>query len=310
MNDLIAFAAQKIKDNDVVAFPTETVYGLGANAFSDAGCRKIYALKSRPSNNPLIVHVSSLEQACQIGYFTENAIKIAKSFWPGPISIVVELKDHRISQVVTAGLNTIAIRIPDNHIALDLLSMAELPIAAPSANPSNYISPTLAEHVRRDFEDAGVTIIDGGPSVIGIESTIVDASIEDEVVILRPGFITEEDLKKIGVKVVDRIKSSIIAPGMMQKHYSPRTKLRLYSKIATKHEVALNFGQNIVIGAAHSLNLSANGNLEEAASNLYMMLRELDLYAQKNDIILINVANIPEEGIGIAINDKLKRAAC
>jgi L-threonylcarbamoyladenylate synthase len=305
----ILAAAKKIKDGDVVAFPTETVYGIGASAFSDEACSKIYSLKSRPSNNPLIVHVYSLGNALEIGHFTDNAIKIAESFWPGPVSIVVKLKDSRISKIVTAGLDTIAIRVPSHQIALGLLKEAELPIAAPSANPSNYISPTLADHVRRHFDQAGIMILDGGRSIIGLESTIIDASIDGENVILRDGFITKEDFEKIGVRISDIEKKGIIAPGMMKKHYSPKTKIRLNASVSMVGEICLNFGKNIVENAEYSLNLSVSGDLEEAGANLYMMLRELDIYAMENNIDSIGIAEIPNHAVGIAINDKLKRAA-
>jgi L-threonylcarbamoyladenylate synthase len=312
MKHLIHLAAQKIISDDLVAFPTETVYGLGANALSDDACLKIYELKSRPSYNPLIVHVATLEQAFKIGDFSKNAEQVARAFWPGPLSIVLKLKDIRISKLVTAGLDSIAIRIPNHEIALDLISRAGVPIAAPSANPSNYISPTLADHVKKHFKSSGIMILDGGRSSIGLESTIIDAR-SDKIKILRHGYIGKAEFEEIGVDIDSCMQhTEIIAPGMMQKHYSPKTPIMLNS--TNQHEfvkkrIALNFARAVIPQTLYSLNLSISGNLEEAASNLYAMLRELDEYAQNNDISFIEISPIPNYGLGIAINDKLKRAA-
>ena len=312
MKHLIHLAAQKIISGDLVAFPTETVYGLGANALSDDACLKIYELKSRPHYNPLIVHVATLEKAFEIGDFSKNAKQIASTFWPGPLSIVVKLKDIGISKLVTAGLDSIAIRIPNHQIALDLISRAGVPIAAPSANPSNYISPTLADHVKKHFESSGIMILDGGRSSIGLESTIIDAR-SDKIKILRHGYIGKAKFEEIGMDIDSYMQhTEIIAPGMMQKHYSPKTPIMLNSSNQdefTKKRIALNFGQAVIPHVLYSLNLSISGNLEEAASNLYAMLRELDEYAQNNNISFIEISPIPNYGLGIAINDKLKRAA-
>jgi L-threonylcarbamoyladenylate synthase len=313
MKHLIHFAAQKITSGNLVAFPTETVYGLGANALSGDACLKIYELKSRPSYNPLIVHVATLEQAFEIGDFSNNAKRVANAFWPGPLSIVVKLKDIGISKIVTAGLDSIAIRIPNHEIALDLINRAGVPIAAPSANPSNYISPTLACHVKKHFESSGIMILDGGRSSIGLESTIIDAR-SDKIKILRHGYIGKAELEEIGVNIdSDMQHTEIIAPGMMLKHYSPKTPIILnftnQQQEFVEKRIALNFGQMVIPQALYSLNLSIAGNLAEAASNLYVMLRELDEYAQNNNISFIEIAPIPYYGLGIAINDKLKRAA-
>ncbi len=298
----ITKAAELIKRGEVVAFPTETVYGLGADATIDSACLKIYALKGRPSNNPLIVHVASLEQAMAIGEFSELACKVAENFWPGPLTIVVKRKsDSHICDTVSAGLDTIGIRVPSHEAALELITKADRPIAAPSANISNYVSPTEVSHVKEAFGDK-LYVLEGEKAVYGLESTIIDMS-DVQPTILRYGFITPEAIEAvIGIPVRTQTSRKILAPGMMAKHYSPNAKVTMNATTAAKHELGLGFGSNDI----GELNLSKTGDLAEAASNLYAMLRLLDKMAAKDEIIA--VAPIPETGIGLAINDRLKRA--
>jgi L-threonylcarbamoyladenylate synthase len=306
--DNIFKAAKIIKQGGVVAFPTETVYGLGADATNETACQKIYELKSRPANNPLIVHVASLEQAEKIAVFSPLAKKAAQAFWPGPISFVLPLKhEAKIARTVTAGLKTIAIRIPDNEIALSLIKEASVPIAAPSANPSGYISPTTCAHVKEHFSEKGIMILEGGASVVGIESTIIDFSTASPM-LLRQGFITAEDMESIINKEVNYTLDNAIlkAPGMMEKHYSPSVAVRLNALTIGPKEIGLGYSS---INFERGENLSKNGNLIEAASNLYSMLRTLDKLALQEGYDTIAVAPIPFSRIGVAINDRLKRAA-
>lgn len=306
-------AAEFIKSGNLVAFPTETVYGLGADATNEQACQKIFQIKGRPSINPLIVHVAAIEQAKTIGEFNDDAKKIAELFWPGPISIVVPLKaDAKIAKSVSAGLATIALRIPSNNIALELIKQSNLPIAAPSANPSGYISSTSLNHVTEHFlEEQEVFILEDNAekSEYGIESTIIDTT-SGKLTILREGFITREILEEaLGKKIA--ISSSLIeikAPGMMEKHYSPKVSVRINADSLQEGEIGLNFADS-KLASEFSLNLSTTGDLMEAASNLYSDLRKLDQYATKQNIKTIAVARIPETGIGAAINDKLKRAS-
>nr|WP_040256566.1 Sua5/YciO/YrdC/YwlC family protein [Rickettsia hoogstraalii] len=355
-------AVQFIKSGKVVVFPTETVYGIGADATNNEACLKIFQFKNRPAINPLIVHVSSIEQAKEIGKFNDLATKIAEKFWPGPLSIVVPLKENAnvrplrkrgfreefegdtkrstatyidnradastgstyklplevefpkrsIAPSVTAGLNTIAIRMPSYPVALELIRQSGVPIAAPSANPSNYISPTNAEHVTKHFKDNQEIFIlapEIYQSEYGLESTIIDTTTATPT-ILREGFITAEILEELlGVKVLKASETSNIkAPGMLAKHYSPKVPVRLNSINLEDKEIGLNFGENNLTGK-FSLNLSIKGDLIEAAANLYAYLRILDDYVASHDVSGIAVAPIPQVNIGVAINDRLKRAA-
>jgi len=306
---MISKAVEYIKSGKVVVFPTETVYGIGADATNNEACLKIFQFKNRPAINPLIVHVFSIEQAKEIGEFNDLAAKIAEKFWPGPLSIVVPLKSTaNIATVVTAGLNTIALRMPSYPLALELIRQSGKPIAAPSANPSNYISPTNAEHVTKHFsENAEIFILvpEIYQSEYGLESTIIDTTTATPV-ILREGFITAEILEEvIGVKILKASETSDIkAPGMLAKHYSPNVPIRLNATNLEDKEIGLNFGDSKLTGR-FSLNLSEKADLIEAAANLYAYLRILDDYAVSG----IAVAPIPSVNIGAAINDRLKRAA-
>lgn len=299
-------ALEILNKGGLVAFPTETVYGLGADATNDEACKKIYEIKSRPSNNPMIIHVSSLEKAKEIAEFNPLAEKLARIVWPGPISIVLKkLPDSKICETATAGLDTVAIRVPMNDLALDLLKNFGKPVAAPSANISNYISPTSAEHVEEAFGKK-VYILKNEHVVLGLESTIIDMTNPDQPEILRAGFVTKSIISDILKKdVVYHESDKVIAPGMMKKHYSPHTNVRMDATELRVNEVGLGFG-DIDLGY---LNLSRRGDLTEAALNLYSMLRILDKEAQSQNIKTIAVAPIPNDGVGIAINDKLKRAS-
>lgn len=311
MNNQITRAAELIKAGQLVAFPTETVYGLGANAFDDTACRKIYALKGRPANNPLIVHGSSIAQLETIAEFNEIAYKLAKALWPGPLTMVLPLKnDNKIADTVTAGLSTIAVRLPAHKIALTLIEQSGCLIAAPSANKSGYLSPTKAGHVRQDFAGSDLFILEEeGGCHYGLESTIIDLSTSLPV-ILRYGFITPEIIESVTDKkvVIASASTAIKAPGMLYQHYAPRTKLRINADSLLQGELGLNFAESKLVGD-YCLNLSKSGDLAEAASNLFTMLHILDEYAKKNNCSAIAVAVIPDIGIGLAINDRLKKAA-
>ena len=302
-------AASIIKNSDLVAFPTETVYGLGTDACSQEACLKIFEAKGRPANNPLIVHVASVEDAKNIVHFNDDAEKLA-SLWPGPLTLVLPKKDNAIlAECVTAGLNTVAIRIPADPIALNLIRESGCPIAAPSANKSGALSSTSYEHVRKNFGDEIFILGSNGNATYGLESTIIDLT-SPKPTILRFGFITPSVLEKVlGREVFIASKlSEIKAPGMLLKHYAPKTKVRLNAYALQNSEVGLNFGKS-QLNAGGSMNLSDSEDMIEAAANLFDYLHNLDEFCQKNNINTIAVASIPNTGIGLAINDRLSRAA-
>jgi L-threonylcarbamoyladenylate synthase len=305
-------AVQFIKSGNIVAFPTETVYGLGADATNEQACQKIFKIKGRPNINPLIVHVANIKQAKNIGEFNDDADKLASILWPGPLTIIVPLKSNNsIAPSVLAGLRTVALRMPAHDTALELIKQSGVLIAAPSANFSGYVSSTMSEHVIKDFShEKDVFILENKEkSQYGIESTIIDTTSQN-LTILRSGFITSEAIAKIvGKKIVTEAGlMEIKAPGMMDKHYSPKVKLRLNADNLQPNEIGLNFANSKLVGE-FSLNLSGAGDLIEAASNLYLSLRILDNYAELNNISFIAVAVIPNIGVGIAINDRLTRAS-
>jgi L-threonylcarbamoyladenylate synthase len=301
----IKIASNILRKNGIISFPTETVYGLGASALSSDAVAKIYAVKKRPSFNPLIVHVSSLKKAMEIGIFNQEAQKLAERFWPGPLTIVVPIrKNSQISELVTAGLSTVALRVPSNDIALALLKYCDIPLAAPSANLSGTVSSTNAKHVLDDFHSSIDIILDGGKCKYGIESTII-ISAKDGFKLLRAGCITEDIIKKELNIIVQKYESStIIAPGQLEKHYSPKAKLRLNASALLEDEEFIGFGK-VPDGISSTINLSVNGNLIEAATNLFSILRLIDDLKLNN----VAIAKIPNTGIGIAINDRLQRAA-
>ncbi|MEO6014074.1 MAG: L-threonylcarbamoyladenylate synthase [Devosia sp.] len=296
--DLARFAAL-LRAGEIVAFPTETVYGLGADATNSDAVLKIYETKGRPRFNPLIVHVADLDMARKLVEFSPLAEKLAK-FWPGPLTLVLPKRpDSGLSDLVTAGLETVGVRIPAHPLALELIRATGLPLAAPSANPSGRLSPTTAEQVTRAFKGV-VPVLDGGPSQSGVESTIVAVD-GDTITQLRAGALPREGIERaIGRPVhVAEQGSTITAPGMLASHYAPNAVLRLNAKSAEQGEAYLAFGPG-----QGTLNLSPAGDLHEAARNLFAMLHELDVTAHR-----IAVAPIPQQGLGEAINDRLKRAA-
>ncbi|RYE06331.1 MAG: threonylcarbamoyl-AMP synthase [Rickettsiaceae bacterium] len=307
----VRFAAQIIINGGLVAFPTETVFGLGADATNDQACKKIFALKNRPFINPLIVHVDSKASAEEFAIInTEQAKKLIEAFWPGPLTIVVPLKKNsKIASSVLGKNNTVAIRMPAHDLALDLIKQAKCPIAAPSANPSGYISSTSSNHVLKHFSKKDVFILNSSDCKYGLESTIVDLT-SLEITVLRHGFITTESIEAVleqQIKIDAGDNEVIRSPGMLSKHYAPYSKIRLNADSLYNNEIGLDFGNNELLGP-HSLNLSKKGDLIEAAANLYKMLRKLDEEAMLNNHV-IAIANVPFFGIGRAINDRLKRAA-
>lgn len=299
--DQVDAAAHVLRDGRLLAFPTETVYGLGADARNGAAVARIYEAKGRPSFNPLIVHVSDLKAAQAIGEFDENALRLAQAFWPGPLSLVVPLRrDARLSSLVTAGLDTVAIRVPAGALAKQLLSLAGCPIAAPSANKSGQISPTTAAHVSDGLNGRIDGILDGGPCQVGLESTIMRAT---PPTLLRPGGVS---LEAIAAVFEDPILSDLDpdmpnAPGQLSSHYAPDAAVQLN---ATEAPLLLGFAD--VVG---DLSLSPTGDLIEAAANLFSMLRQMDARAKDAGLASFAVAPIPNTGLGLAINDRVKRAA-
>ena len=302
-------AAYLLRQGHLVAIPTETVYGLAANAFSDQAVAKIYSLKNRPSFNPLIIHCRDLKMAQEIGIFNDYAFKLAKVFWPGPLTIVLPLSTNApVSQLATTGLKTVALRVPAHPMALKILELADIPLAAPSANPSESISPTSAFHVEKAFKNNNELsmIIDGGACDVGLESTIVDLSGENPI-LLRPGKITREDLRSFIGEFSDIALEAghPKAPGQLKRHYAPSIPLKMNMHEVNERQALLAFGPSPLLGAKKTLNLSPTTDLIEAASNLFSMLHELD----NTEFESIAVMPITQQGIGIAINDRLSRAA-
>ena len=294
-------ASELIKSGGTLAFPTETVYGLGADATNKLAVAKIFQAKGRPSFNPLIIHCFSIEQIKTFAMWSAEAQTVADKFWPGPLTMVLPLSPNsQISSLALAGLQTVAIRMPNHSVAQSILKLANTPIAAPSANPSGTVSATKAQHVISRLNGKIEGIISGNSSKIGLESTII--SFLPEPSILRFGAIDETDISKtLGLDLKKKRKDAkITAPGQLSSHYAPKGSIRLNSKVFKKNEVSLGFGEILC-----DLNLSPKANLTEAAANLFDYLHRLDeMGAEK-----IAVSPIPEEGIGIAINDRLRRAA-
>jgi len=299
--DDLSKASELIKSGGTLAFPTETVYGLGADATNKLAVAKIFQAKGRPSFNPLIIHCFSIEQIQTFAMWSSEAQTVADKFWPGPLTMVLPLlPNNQISSLALAGLQTVAVRMPDHSVAQSILQLANTPIAAPSANPSGAVSATKAEHVISRLNGKIEGIISGYSSKIGLESTII--SFLPEPSILRFGAIDETDISELlGLDLKKKRKDEkISAPGQLSSHYAPKGSIRLNSKVFKKNEVSLGFGEILC-----DLNLSREANLAEAAANLFDYLHRLDeMGAEK-----IAVSPIPEEGIGIAINDRLRRAA-
>jgi len=305
--EAIAQAAQALSRGEIVAFPTETVYGLGASALDGTAVAKVFAAKERPRFNPLIVHVPDLATAERYAVFGATARKLAETFWPGPLSLVLPKRAASgIADLVTAGLDTIALRAPNHPVAQALLAAAKLPIAAPSANRSGRISPTTASHVDAELGDLPAMILDGGACARGIESTVVRVE-GDKTVILRLGAVPRGEIEVVLGKTIPLAKedAAIASPGQLERHYAPDTPLRLGATNIRPGEALLAFGPNAPQGALTTINLSASGDLQEAAANLFASLRTLDEFDAK----AIAVMPIPNHGLGEAINDRLRRAA-
>lgn len=299
----IARAAKLLRDGQLVAFPTETVYGLGGDATSDLAVARIFDAKGRPRFNPLIVHLPSLTVAEEYAEFSPAARALAAAFWPGPLTLVLPLKEPSpLSPLVTAGLATVAIRVPAHPVAKALLASYGGPLAAPSANPSGRVSPTRASHVIDGLAGRIAAVIDGGPCAVGIESTIV--ALDPTPALLRPGGLPLEALEAaLGRPLgTDGSATKPRSPGQLASHYAPSASVRLNAKTAAPGEILVGFG-----AVKGEFMLSATGDLVEAAAALFHILREADLRA--GPLGHIAFAPVPDTGLGRAINDRLRRAA-
>jgi L-threonylcarbamoyladenylate synthase len=305
-------AAGYLRRGGLVAFPTETVYGLGADATNSRAVAAIFETKGRPRFNPLIVHVASLDAAEGFAEVSPLARRLSEAFWPGPLTLVLRRKadagqSQKISDLVTAGLDTVAVRVPGHPIARRLLEETGLPLAAPSANRSGRVSPTLAAHVEADFGLSLPIILDGGATVHGLESTVLDVS-GDEPRLLRPGAVPRGAIEAVlggalAEAVVDAAKPS--SPGQLESHYAPHAAIRLNAIDVKPGEALLGFGAKLPATDGPAINLSATGDLVEAATRLFAALRDLDQPGTRT----IAVMPIPDTGLGEAINDRLMRAA-
>ena len=295
-------AADFLRQGENVAFPTETVYGLGGDARNDSAVAGIFAAKDRPSFNPLIVHVPTIALAEQLVIFNDSAARLAKAFWPGALTLVLPLRpDANLSSLVTAGLKTLAIRVPDHPLAQSLLSTFGGPVAAPSANPSGRISPTSCQHVMKGLNGKIRAVIDGGACAVGLESTIVSCT--ERPHLLREGGIPEDALSACLGAPLARAQQNMDqpnAPGQLASHYAPKGSVRLGAVTAEPGEVLLGFGR-----IEGTLSLSRSGDLKEAAARLFDCLHQFDAMGAKK----IAVAPVPDVGLGAAINDRLRRAA-
>jgi L-threonylcarbamoyladenylate synthase len=294
-------AAALIRAGQPVAVPTETVYGLAGRADSGEAVARIYAAKGRPSFNPLIVHVASIAQAETLARFDDRARQLAAAFWPGPLTLILPVRDDApLASLTTAGLDTVAIRMPSHRAMQALLAATGLPLAAPSANASGSISPTRADHVLRSLQGRIPMILDDGPTSLGLESTIVGIS-DDAIILLRPGPIGPDEIARVAGPVgTSAPDGRITAPGQLASHYAPAKPLRLNATDAAPSEWLIGFG-----AVAGNANLSREGDLTEAAARLFDLLHEADA----QPLSKIAVAPIPRDGLGMAINDRLGRAA-
>jgi L-threonylcarbamoyladenylate synthase len=304
----IAEAARLLRAGRLVALPTETVYGLAADATDGKAVASIYAAKERPSFNPLIAHLPDADAARRQGLFDAPALALAKAFWPGPLTLVVPVSPGcTVSDLARAGLDTVALRVPAHPVAHAVLAAAGRPIAAPSANRSGRISPTLAEHVLADLDGRIDAVLDAGPTAIGVESSIV-ACLGGAPKLLRPGGVPRAALEAaIGreLVIIEEAGAAPLAPGLLASHYAPAAAVRLDAEGPRPGEAWLGFGPEPRHAAAPALNLSPTGDLAEAAANLFAALRRLDAQTPAT----IAVAPIPRHGLGEAINDRLARAA-
>jgi L-threonylcarbamoyladenylate synthase len=299
----IAFAVAALRRGAVIGIPTETVYGLAADASDPQAVALVYAIKARPSFNPLISHVASIDMARREGIMDERAEALAEAFWPGPLTLVLPAAPGgRTCELARAGLSTLALRVPSHPIAQALLSQMNGPLAAPSANPSGRLSPTQAGDVASELGGKVEAVLDGGRCRAGIESTIISVLPGSAPSLLRPGAIAREDIEAIVGPLTEPEAHAISAPGQLQSHYAPRAKLRLNATHVGPDEVLLGFGAS---APSNTDNLSVTGDLTEAAANLYRLLRTLDA----SGATTIAVMPIPSSGLGEAINDRLQRAA-
>jgi len=311
----IARAARVLAAGGLVAFPTETVYGLGADAGNGAAVARLYEAKGRPRFNPLIAHVPDIAAARALARFNESAERLAAAFWPGPLTLVLPKRpDCPVAELATAGLDTIAVRVPSHPVARDILVAGARPIVAPSANRSGQVSPTTAQHVLADLRGRVELIVDGGPTPMGLESTIVACL--DRPMLLRLGALPRAEIERVAALALPAPSEPAavdseelpLAPGQLVSHYAPRARLRLNARRVEAGEVLLALGPTLVEGSEHAarvLNLSHRGDLIEAAANLFSHLRALDGCGAA----VIAVMPVPHTGLGEAINDRLKRAA-
>jgi L-threonylcarbamoyladenylate synthase len=301
----MAEAARRLLKGEVIIFPTETVYGLGANALDDRAVARIFAIKQRPHFNPLIVHARNWADAAALVDFNPRAEALAQHFWPGGLTLVLPRRSNSgISLLASAGLDSIAVRVPAHPVARALLRTAGVPIAAPSANRAGRVSPTNAQACAQELNSRISLILDAGNCPVGIESTIIGFA-QEQPVLLRPGAIERAQIEKIVGPLGSFAPETIVAPGMMRSHYAPQASLRLNALDVRSGEALLAFGRDVPAGAEHICNLSSRGDIQEAAANLFAMLRKLDSTGAK----VIAVMPIPETGLGEAINDRLSRAA-
>lgn len=321
-------AVDLIKKGELVAFPTETVYGLGADATNSEAVKKVYQAKGRPSDNPLIVHISDKEELVNyVENLPEQAYSLMETFWPGPLTMIFKIKENSLPSVVTGGLDTAAFRMPDNKATLDLISKAGVPLVGPSANTSGKPSPTQSNHVFHDLKGKIAGIIDDGPTRVGLESTVLDLS-ADEPVILRPGNVTEKELEQVIGKLGNH-RLEVLgeeqpkAPGMKYKHYSPNVSVWLVDEGKLSWDTAIQWAksQEYKVGllaplevcsrykddVTDSFNLTSNNTVEEASQLLFSGLRYLDESPKEIDVILTSV--YPENGVGLAYMNRLSKAA-
>ena len=303
--DRIDEAVKLLREGALIAFPTETVYGLGADATNDRAVAALFVAKGRPRINPLITHYAEAEAAAREVVFTALAERLAARFWPGPLTLVLPRRaESHVSLLCSAGLDSLGVRVPRHPLALKLLRRFARPLAGPSANPSGRLSPTTAEAVRDGLGEHVALILDGGATPVGLESTVLDLT-GPRPALLRPGAVTREELEPVVGHLADGGEGPLKSPGRLASHYAPRLPLRLEATSVRSDEALLAFGLGEPEGAAKTLNLSVRGDLVEAAANLFAYLRRLD----RPGFRAIAVAPIPAEGLGEAINDRLRRAA-
>jgi L-threonylcarbamoyladenylate synthase len=311
-NDILK-AATLLKENEVIGLPTETVYGLAANAYSETAIAKIFSIKKRPTFNPLIVHIKTIAQLDEIAQeIPDLAYELAHKFWPGPLTLILKKKAH-ISNLITANKDTVAIRMPNHPVALELLNHLSFPLVAPSANPYTAISPTKASHVQNYFPNDVKLVLEGGTCSAGVESTIIGFE-NNETIVYRLGALALEDIQNVTgtIRILNKNNKTPIAPGMTLKHYAPKTSIILsenVSKVIDFHFpkkiglVLFNTPQPN-IDSSYQIILSPESNLKEAAANLYNALHQLD----NMDLDIIIAERFPEYGLGCTINDRLERA--